>query len=91
MKFMVTWSSKSGEGFREAVRRFLAGGGTPEPGLKMLGRWHAVDMSLGFTLYESDTAAPHYAGAAKWADVLDFKTYLVVEDDEAGPILASQL
>lgn len=89
MKFMVTWTAKSGEGLREAIRRFLAEGGGPEPGLKLLGRWHSVDMSIGFTLYESDTAVPHYAAAAKWADVLDIRTYLVVEDAEAAPVLAS--
>jgi hypothetical protein len=89
MKVMVTWSAKSGPGFSEAVRRFLAGEAAPEPGQKILGRWHSVDMSIGFTLYEADDAATHYAAAAKWADVLDLRSYLVVEDAEAGPILAA--
>lgn len=88
MKVMVTWSAKSGPGFTEAVRRFLAGEAAPEPGQKILGRWHSVDMSIGFTLYESESAATHYASAAKWADILDIRSYLVVEDGEAGPILA---
>jgi len=88
MKTMLTWSLKSGEGFNEAVRRFLAGEAAPEPGQKILGRWHSVDLSTGFALYESDDAASNYAAAAKWADVLDLRTYLVVEDAEAGPILA---
>lgn len=88
MKVMVTWSAKSGEGFSEAVRRFLAGAGDPEPGQKILGRWHSVDANIGFVLFESDNPATHYAAAAKWADVLDLKSYLVIEDAEAGPILA---
>ena len=88
MKVMVTWTLKSG-GFSEAVRRFLAGEAEAEPGMKILGRWHSVDLSIGFTVYESDNAAAHYAAAAKWADVLDLRTYLVVEDAEAGPVLAS--
>ena len=86
---MVTSSLKSGEAYREAARRFVSGEVTPAPGLKLLGRWHSVDMSIGFSLWESDTAGPHYASAAKWADVLDFRTYVVVEDAEIAPILAS--
>lgn len=89
MKVMVTWSLKSGQNFSEAVRRFLAGEAGPEPGQKILGRWHSVDLSCGFTLYESDNPAAHYAAAAKWVDILDLKTQLVVEDSEAGPILAA--
>jgi hypothetical protein len=88
MKVMLTWSARSGQEFSEAVRRFLAGEAVAEPGQKILGRWHSVDLSIGFTLYESDDSATHYAAAAKWADVLDLRSYLVVEDAEVGPILA---
>jgi hypothetical protein len=28
-----------------------------------------------------------YAGAAVWADILDLKNYIVIEDGEAGPVL----
>lgn len=89
MKIMATWSMKSGAAFTEAVRRFLAGAGAPEEGVRMLGRWHSIDVSIGFTLYETDDIAKLYAGAAKWADVLDLKNYIVIEDEEAGPILAA--
>jgi Domain of unknown function (DUF3303) len=89
MKTMVTWSAKSGEGFKDAVRRFLAGEAAPEPGVTILGRWHSVDLSIGFTLYEATDMAALYASAAKWADILDLKNYIVIEDNEAGPILAS--
>jgi hypothetical protein len=88
MKTMVTWSAKPG-GFPEAVRRFLAGEAGPQEGVTILGRWHSVDLSIGFTLSETDNPALHYAMAAKWADILDLRTYVVVEDSEAGPVLAS--
>jgi len=89
MKTMVTWTAKSGEGFKEAVRRFLAGNSAAPAGVKILGRWHSVDVSTGFTLYETDNMAALYAAAAVWADVLDMKSYIVVEDNEVGPVLAS--
>ncbi len=89
MKTMVVWSLKPGASLSEAVRRFLAGEAAPEPGTKMLGRWHSVDLSVGFTLTETDDPTMHYVAAAKWADIMDLRTYTVVEDSEAGPILAS--
>jgi hypothetical protein len=89
MKTMVTWSAKSGEGFKEAVSRFIVNQAAPPEGVKMLGRWHSVDLSIGFTLYETDNMAALYATAATWADILDLKNYIVVEDSEVGPILAS--
>ncbi len=88
MKTMVTWSLKPA-GLAEAARRFVTGEAEPHEDLTLLGRWHSVDMSIGFSLFESDNPAAHYASAAKWADIMDFKTYIVIEDSEAGPIIAS--
>jgi hypothetical protein len=31
-----------------------------------------------------------YAGAAKWADLLEFSTVPVIEDGDAGPVLANR-
>jgi hypothetical protein len=86
MKVMATWSLTSG-GLREAAGRFLAGEAEPQPGVKLLGRWHSVDLSCGFSLYETDSPAALYEGAAKWRDLLDLENYIVIEDAEAGPIL----
>lgn len=88
MKTMVTWNLKSGE-LLEAARRFVSGAAGPQGSLKLLGRWHSVDMSIGFALYEGDNPVDHYASAANWADIMDFRTYVVIEDSEAGPIIAS--
>jgi len=89
MKTMVVWSLKPGASLSEAVRRFLAGEAGPQEGLKILGRWHAVDMSIGFTLSESDSPVPHYLAASKFADIMDLKAYMVLEDSDVGPILAN--
>jgi hypothetical protein len=87
MKTILTWSMRPGA-IKEAASRFLAGQAAPEPGVKILGRWHKVDMSGGFALYETDNPAALYAGAAKWADLLEFHSTIVIEDAEAGPVLA---
>jgi hypothetical protein len=87
MKFMTTWSAKPGA-FPEAVRRFLAGEGTPGEGVTLLGRWHSADFTGGFSLFETSDPAALYASASPWADILDLKTVVVVEDADAGPVLA---
>jgi hypothetical protein len=87
MKVMSTWSLKPGA-IREAVNRFLAGEAAPHEGVTLLGRWHSVDISTGFSLYETDSPAALYEGAARWAEHLDLRTYVVVEDAEAGAAMA---
>ena len=88
MKFMTTWSFLPGV-IPEAAERFLAGGGEPDAGVKLLGRWHNVDCSGGYALYETDDPVALYRGAAKWADLLELTNVAVIEDSAAGPALAS--
>jgi Protein of unknown function (DUF3303) len=88
MKFMTTWTLLPGS-VRSAAEQFLAGGGGEPDGVKLLGRWHNVDCSGGFTLYESNNAAALHLGSAKWADLIELNTVAVVEDSEAGPNLAA--
>src|SRR4249919_1431256 len=69
MKFMTTWSFPTGA-LPEAAQRFLAGQAAPEEGVKLLGRWHNIDLSGGFLLSESDNPIALYKGSAKWGDLL---------------------
>ena len=89
MKFMTTWSFPT-ENIPEAAARFLAGEAVPAEGVKLLGRWHNTDFSGGFELVETNDPAALYAGAAKWADLLEFSTVPVIEDGDAGPVLANR-
>jgi hypothetical protein len=87
MKIMSTWSVRPGT-IREAVNRFLAGEAAPHEGVTLLGRWHSVDISVGFSLYETDNAAALYEGAARWIEQIEIHNHLVVEDAEAGAAMA---
>ena len=49
MKFMLTWSFPTGV-LPEAAARFLTGAAAPEEGIKLIGRWHNIDLSGGFAL-----------------------------------------
>ena len=87
MKFMSTWTVLPGT-LKEAVHRFLAGQAAPPEGITHLGRWHKADGSGGFVLFETANPVAIYESAALFADVLEIHTVPVVEDAEAGPILA---
>jgi Domain of unknown function (DUF3303) len=87
MKFMTTWSFPTGA-LPEAAQRFLAGEAAPEEGVKLIGRWHNVDLTGGFILYETDNPIALFKGAAKWGDILELNTVPVIEDAEAAPVLA---
>jgi hypothetical protein len=87
MKFISTWAVRPGV-IPEAARRFVTGKAAPPPGITVLGRWHKADVSGGVTLYESNEATAMYAFAAEWAPFLESHTVPVIEDAEAGPILA---
>jgi hypothetical protein len=88
MKFMSIWTLSPGT-IRETVDRFLAGEGAPAEGVTLLGRWHNVDCSGGFALFETNNAVALHQGAAKWSDVLEISITPVIEDAEAGPSLAA--
>ena len=87
MKYMTSWTVAPGA-VHEAVEKFLAGEGAPQEGVKLLGRWHRVDGSGGFSLYETDRPEQLYRGALVWSELLELETYPVIEDDQAGPVLA---
>lgn len=87
MKVMSTYSIRPGC-THEAVNRFLAGKAQPPAGVKILGRWHKADSSGGYTLMESDNPTLLFEFSAAWGDVLETHSTLVLEDAEAGPVLA---
>lgn len=87
MKVMSTYSIRPGC-VKEAVDRFLSGKASPPAGVKLIGRWHKTDSSGGYTLMESDNATAMFEFAASWSDVLETHSTIVIEDAEAGPVLA---
>jgi hypothetical protein len=86
MKVMATWAVIPGKA-PEAVQRFFATQTVPA-GLKLLGRRHQVGSPGGFTLWASDDLAALDKEFAFWSDLLLIESYMVIEDAEAGPVLA---
>jgi hypothetical protein len=87
MKFMTTWKVRP-DAVKEAVSMFFKGMAEPREGVKYLGRWHAADMTGGFTLSETENAALIYEQAGIWIGVMDMHTVPVIEDADAGAVLA---
>jgi hypothetical protein len=87
MKVLSTYVIRPGC-VKEAVSRFLAGKANPPAGIKILGRWHKADSSGGYTLLEGDNPTALFEFSALWADVLETHSTIVLDDAEAGPILA---
>jgi Protein of unknown function (DUF3303) len=89
MKVMLTWSAKPGK-YAEAANLFLTGHAVPPDGATLLGRWHSLDIGTGFVLLETDDATLIFRNNAVWADILDIEASIVLEDSEAGPIIAEK-
>ena len=87
MKVIASWNVRPGA-LKEAVARFLATQGAPAPGVTLLGRWHKADCIVGFSLFETNNPAAFFEGAATWTDVLEVHSHVVIEDAEAGPVMA---
>ncbi len=87
MKFLVSWSLPQAT-FRPAVARFLQGGGATPAGVKLIGRWHGMS-GFGFAVVETTDAKALYAWVAEWAEFLPMQTTPVLEDADAGAVLAA--
>ena len=87
MKYISSWRIPSSS-IDAAIEKFLATGGAPPEGVKMLGRWHGMN-GQGFAISESDDAMAMYQWYAQWSNVMEITVTPCVEDAEAGPILAA--
>jgi hypothetical protein len=88
MKFVMTYQLKT-DGWDKAVSRFLETQAPAPPGVKLVGRWHAAAGRHGFLLLEGNDVSAIYRFAAEWHDVCDLSVTPVLEDAEAGAVLAS--
>jgi hypothetical protein len=88
MKFIVTFSWQPDTETRdESIARFLKSGGQPPAGVKLLGRWTAVDFSGGFVLLESDDPKALTEFSLMWSDLMELSIVPVLEDPELSGIL----
>jgi Protein of unknown function (DUF3303) len=70
-----------------AISRFLATGGQPPPGVRLLGRWTQLDLCGGVVLLESDDPQALTAFAHAWSDVVELTLAPVLEDQAMMAVL----
>src|SRR6266498_4415150 len=87
MKFMLTWRihpDKRQAAFN-AFSQMTAEDDKKDMGskIKLIGRWHDLSEFTGVAICESDDAQALAGWALNWNNVLDVKTVLVLDDEEA--------
>jgi len=90
MKFIVTYELQP-ENRNASGKRFLETGGRPTAGVTMLGRWHRAAGLAGFVLCESSDAEAIANWVYEWNDLLRFDVIPVIDDEQAGRVLARAL
>ena len=88
MKYLVSWTLPQAT-YETALNRFLAAGGLPPAGVKLIGRWHGMSGG-GFAVVETNDAKALYAWVTEWSDVLPIQTTPCLEDADAGAVLQSR-
>src|SRR5581483_2212366 len=88
MKFMLTFEIEADKSKRnEAFARFLATGGQPPKGVKLLGRWTRVDFSQGYDLLETDNPEALADMALQWNDLMKIEIVPVMEDESTAAVV----
>jgi Protein of unknown function (DUF3303) len=86
MKYLVQWTV-SQDSSRAAAERFLQTGGKPPDGVRQLGRWFGLN-GTGCSVVEAKDPKGVFALVSEWQEFLQITATPVLEDDEAGEILA---
>ncbi|MCW2652499.1 MAG: hypothetical protein JWR32_3475 [Mycobacterium sp.] len=87
MKFIVHWTQMQST-FKPAVDRFLKEGAQPPAGVTLLGRWFGMN-GTGFQVVETTDAKALFTYATQRSDVLHIEATPLVEDAQAGEVMAS--
>jgi hypothetical protein len=86
MQFILTFTLPSGT--RDAaMASFLATGGQPPPGVRLLGRWTRLDLCGGVVWLESEDPQALAAFAHGWSDVVELTLAPVLEDQALAEVL----
>jgi len=87
MKFIVKWTIPCATRVA-AEQRFLATGGMPPAGVKVIGRWHGSS-GWGVAIAETTDAKALQTWVQQWNDVLEMEVTPCLDDAEGGEVIAS--
>ncbi len=85
-QYMITYNLP-GENRNEAIKRFAEGSAIQPPeGVTSVGRWHAVDGNIGWSLVETDDPKTIMDWLLHWSDIITYEVVPVIGDDELGAL-----
>jgi hypothetical protein len=87
MLFLARWQIDSDVRAR-VLDLFTRTGGTPPPGVRIVGRWHRADGTGGIMIVESDSMAPITEFAHEWNDLLFVEITPVIEDHDLRSLVS---
>jgi hypothetical protein len=86
MLFLLTYQTSLATQ-RTGIERFKQSGGPPPDGVKMIGRWHALDGSSGAVICETNDAIALAKWAQEWADVISMHITPVADDEIMAKVM----
>jgi hypothetical protein len=86
MLFVVTYSVRS-EDRNAGQERFKKTGGQPPKGVRMIGRWHSVEVRRGVIVCETDDAQALASWVQQWSDLVTFDIYPAIDDTGFAKLL----
>jgi hypothetical protein len=87
MKYLVQWQRLEPSSVQRASQRFLETGGKPPDGATQLGRWFGLN-GTGCAVIEASDPKPVFELISEWQEFMEIEATPVLEDDEAGEIIA---
>ena len=85
MTYICVWSYPP-EHRNEIQERFVATGGSPPEGVKMIGRWHGV--GKGVCVSESERYEAIAKWAQDWSDLMSMDIYAALDDEASAKLFA---
>ena len=86
MLFTFAWTHTP-DARNETIKQFMATGGMPPEGVKLVSRYHNIDGSGGFAICETDDASAMANWAIDWNGLLPIKITPIMDDDAIGGVL----
>jgi|TARA_B110000444_G_C18819876_1_gene587145 hypothetical protein len=89
MLFTFAWTHST-HARNTTIKKFMATGGMPPEGVKMISRYHNIDGSGGFAICETDDASALANWAMDWNGLIDVKITAIMDDETIGGVLGSR-
>ena len=89
MLFRFAWTH-SPQARDNTIKQFMATGGMPPEGAKLVSRYHNVDGTGGFAIVEASDAGALADYALDWNGLIEINITPLVDDETIGKILGAK-